>query len=202
MAVARDRGLTHVAITDHDTITGALRARDERVEGITVIVGQEVRTTEGDLILLFVDQPIASGMTPEQTVARAKEQGALVGLAHPFDVNRPSIGRGAVRPAELERLASLVDYIEVYNARVADQMANARAADFAREYGVAQVAVSDCHTEPEIGLSATVFKMPIETADDLRKALAAGGTLSVHTPPDGDDDRGGLRRLRSLFRAY
>lgn len=51
-----------------------------------------------------------------------------------------------------------------------------------------------------IGLSATVFSTQVETADDLRRALTAGGALSVRAAPDGDEVRGGLGWLRSLFR--
>ena len=42
VAVARtaaSRGITHLAITDHDRIDGALRARDAATPGLTVIVG-------------------------------------------------------------------------------------------------------------------------------------------------------------------
>ena len=63
VAVARtaaERGITHLAITDHDRIDGALRARDAAVPGLTVIVGSEVRTAAGDLIALFLERPIAA----------------------------------------------------------------------------------------------------------------------------------------------
>ncbi len=78
VSLALARGLGAVAITDHDTIDGALRARDAGVQGIAVIIGQEVRTTEGDMILLFVENRIQSGLTPEETVLHAREKGALV----------------------------------------------------------------------------------------------------------------------------
>ena len=57
---ASDRGLTHLAITDHDRIDGALRARDAAPDGLSVIVGQEVRTRAGDLIAAFIERPIDS----------------------------------------------------------------------------------------------------------------------------------------------
>jgi predicted metal-dependent phosphoesterase TrpH len=55
---ARARGITHLAITDHDRIDGALRARAAAIPGITVIVGEEVKTTGGDLVCLFLDEAI------------------------------------------------------------------------------------------------------------------------------------------------
>ena len=62
-AVARTaalRGITHLAITDHDRIDGALRARDAATPGLTVIVGSEVRTAQGDLIALFLERAATS----------------------------------------------------------------------------------------------------------------------------------------------
>lgn len=195
LQLARDRGLTYVAITDHDTIEGALRARDAGLRGgVTLIVGQEMRTTEGDMIALFIERPIPSRRTPEEAVALVREQGGLVGLAHPFDVYRPSIGRGAIATEQFERLASLADYVEIHNGRVEDQRANARAADLARERGLPGVAVSDAHTEREVGLVATVVEGPIEGPAELLAALRRGTVLTVREP---DEEAAGLLdRLR------
>lgn len=170
--LSRERGLTHLAITDHETIAGALAAQEANIPGITVIVGEEVRTTEGDLILLYVTQAVPGGMSIAETVRRAREQGCVVGLAHPFDVYRPSVGRGIVRPEERRRLADLADYVEVHNGRIGDGAANARAADFAREFGLPQVAASDCHTESEIGACYTELAHAVEAAHELTPALA------------------------------
>lgn len=187
--LALERGLTHLAITDHDVIDGARGARDVAPAGLTVIVGQEARTTEGDLIALFVFEPVPSGLTPTETAERIRAQGGLVGLPHPFDVRRPSIGRGAARREDLARLAELVDYVEVHNGRVLDPAINARAADFAREYRLPGVAASDSHSEPEVGTVATVLTGPIESADDLRTSLGRGGSLHVR-PPEAAEPRG------------
>ena len=199
LELARERGLTHLAITDHETISGALAARAASVPGITLIVGQEVRTTEGDLIVLFVSEPIESGMSPEESVRRARAQGAVIGLAHPFDVYRPSIGRGAVRAEELARLASLCDYVEVYNGRVTDPTANAHAADLARQYGLPNVAASDAHTQSEVGRCATLFDDEIATADELRAALRRGTTMNVRAVEEEMAARDTAARIRGLL---
>jgi predicted metal-dependent phosphoesterase TrpH len=185
--LAHERGLTHLAITDHDTIDGALAARDSADRGLQLIVGQEVRTKEGDIIALFIERPIPAGHGLEESVGLVRQQGGLVGLAHPFDVRRPSVGQGAGGPAELRRLAMLADYIEVHNGRVQDAATNARAADMARAYGLAGVAVSDAHVAAEVGTAATVLTGPIESADDLRRSLGADSALTVREPyQDGD----------------
>src|SRR6476619_1213597 len=60
---AADRGLTHLVVTDHDRIDGALRARDAAPPGLTVILGEEVRTSDGDLIAAYIDSPIQPGLS-------------------------------------------------------------------------------------------------------------------------------------------
>ena len=90
---ASDRGLTHLAITDHDRIDVAIEARDLAPAGLTVIVGEEVKTLEGDLICLFLEQAIPPGLPVVEAIAAARDQGGLVGIPHPFD------SRAALSPA-------------------------------------------------------------------------------------------------------
>jgi predicted metal-dependent phosphoesterase TrpH len=146
------RGLTHLAITDHDRIDGAVAARDAAASiapGVTVIVGEEVRTADGDLICLFLESPIGPGMSAAETIAAARAQNGLVGIPHPFDRFRGSL----LRDARLEALAGDVDWVETHNARVAAGRGNERAAAFARDHGRPGVAVSDAHSAFEVGVS-------------------------------------------------
>jgi predicted metal-dependent phosphoesterase TrpH len=166
---AAARGLTHIAITDHEKIDSALRARDAAPPGLTVIVGQECRTADGDVICLFLSRPVAPDRPALQTIAEVHSQGGLVGFAHPFDSFRSSAGR----KAQLEELASQADWIETYNARVIGG-GNDRAAEFAREMNLPGIAVSDAHTVLEVGDAYTVLRGHPDTADGLRAALAAG----------------------------
>jgi predicted metal-dependent phosphoesterase TrpH len=185
---AAARGLTHIAITDHDRIDGALRARDAAPGGLTVIVGEECRTADGDLICLFLERPVAPGRSALQTIADVRAQGGLVGIPHPFDRFRNSIlrppdpraaqpgspvGRSMLREEALAELASQVDYIEAYNARMVGR-GNERAAEFAISRGLPGVAVSDAHSVLEVGVAYSVLDGRVETAEGLRSALAAG----------------------------
>ena len=88
---AATRGLTHLAITDHDRIEGALRARDAAPDGLTIIVGEEVKTADGDLIALFLERAVAPGRSARETIAEVRAQGGLVGIPHPFDRFRGSM---------------------------------------------------------------------------------------------------------------
>ena len=165
---AAARGLTHLAITDHDRIDGALEARDHAPQGLTVIVGEEVKTADGDLICLFRERPLAPGRPAGETIAAAREQGALVGVPHPFDRHRNSL----LRAASLASLAGLVDWIETWNARIVGRNGNDHAAAFALEHGLPGVAVSDAHSTLEVGVAYnTVAGMDPATPDGLLAAL-------------------------------
>lgn len=173
---AGERGLTHLAITDHDRIEGALRARDAAPAGLTIIVGQEVRTTTGDLIALYVNQPIRPGLAPYEAAQAVHEQGGVVGLAHPFDRFRSGAGRKGWE-GELERVIPELDYVEAWNARLIAGDGNTRAAEFAKEHGLAGLAASDAHTIMEVGVAYTILDGPIDTPEQFRAALAAGPRL-------------------------
>jgi predicted metal-dependent phosphoesterase TrpH len=176
---AVERGLTHLAITDHDRIDGAVEAHEiasragaSGLGGLTVIVGEEIRTADGDLIALFLDRAVPPGMSAAETVAAVREQGGLVGIPHPFDRFRGTLARtGGMR-----EIVPLVDWIETHNARLVGR-GNERAAEFAAEHGLPGVAVSDAHTVLEVGVAYTVLAGDPSTADGLRAAL--GGAQLV-----------------------
>jgi predicted metal-dependent phosphoesterase TrpH len=167
--VAAERGLTHLAITDHDRIDGAIEARRLAPPGLTVLVGQEIRTTEGDLIGVFLERPVPSGLPPRDAIGVVHLQGGLVGLPHPFDQFRGSLGRHD----RLAELAPHLDWVEVHNARLVGS-GNDRALEFARQHGLPGVAVSDAHSTLEIGVAYSIVDGDPSTAAGLREALVAG----------------------------
>ena len=153
LAVARAaarRGLTHLAVTDHDRIDAALRLLDAAPPELTVIVGEEVKTADGDLIAVFLREVVPPGMSAVETIAAVRAQGGLVGVPHPFDGLR---GFGRKSGAELESIAHLVDWVEAYNARVIGGSANEKAARFAHEHGLPGVGASDSHTVLEVAVT-------------------------------------------------
>jgi predicted metal-dependent phosphoesterase TrpH len=163
---ASQRGLTHLAITDHDRIDVALEARDLAPPGLTIIVGEEVKTRDGDLICVFLEHAIAPGMSAVETIAAAREQGGLVGIPHPFDRMRGSL----LRDATMASLAPLVDWIETYNARVVGH-GNDDAAAFAIEHERPGISVSDAHSIMEIGVAYTALDGDPSTPAGLLAAL-------------------------------
>ncbi len=170
---AAQRGLTHLAITDHDRIDGALEARAAAPAGLTVLIGEEVKTADGDLIVVFLDEALPPGRPAVDTIAAAREQGALVGIPHPFDRYRNSL----LRQASLDSLAGLVDWVETWNARIVGRAGNEQAAAFALEHGLPGTAASDAHSTLEVGVAYNIAP----EADPATPAglLEALGTLEL-----------------------
>jgi len=163
---AAERGLTHLAITDHDRLDGALEAQAAAPPGLTVIVGEEIRTLAGDLIAVFLTRAVPPGLPAVEAIAAVREQGGLVGIPHPFDRFRGSMGRDAA----ILSLAPLVDWVEIHNARLVGR-GNEEAAAFAIANGLPGVAVSDSHSLLEVGVAYTALDGDPSTPEGLLAAL-------------------------------
>ncbi|MBI4199825.1 MAG: PHP domain-containing protein [Chloroflexi bacterium] len=138
-------GLGCVAITDHNTIRGALEMQQRAP--FLVIVGEEVKSAQGEIIGLFLKEEVPRGLPARETVERIREQGGLVSIPHPFDALRRSV----IAPVALEQVLPLADIVEAFNARNIFAGANRRAAELAQRHGLAASAVSDAHTLGELG---------------------------------------------------
>ncbi len=165
---AAEVGLDVIAVTDHNEIAGGLEAQAvaERY-GVRVIVGEEVKTVEGEVIGLFLRERIPPGLTFAETIARIKEQGAVVYVPHPFD-RMHSVPGSTLLKANLTD----IDVIEVFNSRIAYPGFNERAVRFAQRHRVPAAAGSDAHVLPGLGTALTgmgEFTGP----DDFVEALSA-----------------------------
>jgi predicted metal-dependent phosphoesterase TrpH len=172
-------GIDVLCITDHHAVAGAERLAGEL--DCRVVVGEEVRTTRGELIGLFLDERIPFGLTPEEAARRIRAQGALVYVPHPLDPMRH-----ALAPDALERLLGegLVDAVESFNAKTSLAHLNAAAADLARAGGVAAGAGSDAHVPEALG--AAYVEVPderLDQPDGFLAALRRGRVVGHHADP-------------------
>ena len=136
-------GLDPVFLTDHDTTVAAVR-----LQGVVrqrVVIGEEISTTEGEIIGLFLQRTIPAGLTAKQTALEIKDQSGLVYLEHPYDQFRRHLSEAAI-----EDLTDLIDIVEVYNAR-SDEKSNHRAGELREILSAAPGAGSDAHTLEELG---------------------------------------------------
>ncbi|NNE09327.1 MAG: PHP domain-containing protein [Gemmatimonadetes bacterium] len=173
---ALSMGTECLAITDHDSIEGAVALRDRG--RIAVIVGEEVTSELGDIIGLFLTERVPPGLSPAETIARIHDQGGLVYIPHPFDRRRRS---RLFRPA-LEEHAADIDIIEAWNGRTRFEEDNERGLRFAEEHGKPVAYGSDAHLLKELG-RARMEMAPFHDApgflDSLRDASRLGNDKSM-----------------------
>lgn len=176
---ARRVGLDKLAVTEHNRLDGALAAKAMAPD--LVIVGEEIKTTHGELIAYFVQEEVPRGLSPQETIARLRDQGAVISIPHPLD----SVRSSAMRLANVLTVIEQVDALEVLNARCVLARDNLAAAALAQEHGKLFTAGSDAHIPAELG--RCYLEMP-PFADQRESFLAAlaqakvGGVISPFWP--------------------
>ena len=175
VARAGELGLGALAVTDHDSVAGGYAAK-AHVEAhglpLHIAVASEVKTREGEVIGIYLREDIPPGLPFADTVEAIRAQGAFVYVPHPFDAHH------AIPPAALlERLAPMIDALEVRNGRLARESYNAEALAFARRLGLPEGAGSDAHVAAGLftaGLELPAFHDPASLALALGDARLAG----------------------------
>jgi predicted metal-dependent phosphoesterase TrpH len=171
---AIERGLTHVVVTNHNNVEGAIAVRDKvadlgLTDRLTVILGEEVSTRDGEVVGVFLEKTIPRGLSANETADEIHRQGGLVSIPHPFDPFRGS----HIQEGPLRNLADVgkIDMVEVFNCRVTLQRHNLEAAEFAQQHGIPGIAASDSHSGFEVAMAFNAMPA-FATADELRASLA------------------------------
>ena len=178
--IAKHVGLSVLCITDHNSIAGALKAKEyaRNDPDIEVVVGEEVSTKDGEVIGLFLTEEIPMDLSAEETIRRIRKQGGIVLAPHPYSGHVSAIGK---------LIGTLdIDGIEVINGGHIDGIANSKALESSKSGKWACVAGSDAHALGQLGCCCTMFEG--KTAEDLRSAI-----LNKTTQPFGSSttlDRG------------
>jgi predicted metal-dependent phosphoesterase TrpH len=175
IARARECALDRIALTDHNTVEGALQL--VQIEPELGIAGEEVKTLEGEVIGLFITSRVPPFLRPEEALDLIHAVGGLTYLPHPLDRRRSNF-----RPERIVELADRVDIIETYNPWC-DAAANQAAARMADELGKVMATGSDSHSADELGRSwmeIDEYRSPQEFLERLRFArhvvTASSGT--------------------------
>lgn len=142
--VAKRKGLTGVAVADHNTIQGAIEARKIAKQELIIICATEINTENGDVVGLFINQDIRARKF-DDVIKEIKQQGGIAVLAHPYKRNK------AVSPDMLRQL----DAIEGFNARNGNNSNDVML--LAQQYNLPVIGGSDAHFAFEIGRGRTLF---------------------------------------------
>jgi predicted metal-dependent phosphoesterase TrpH len=130
-----------IAITDHDTIEGALKFRKYYGDEIKVIIGEEILTKDGDIVGLFLTKRIKPRMSAATTIKEIKKQNGLVMIPHPFD----RLVNTKLKEQVLSEIIDSVDIIETYNAKTVFNKDNIKADAFADKHKKIKARNSDSH---------------------------------------------------------
>jgi hypothetical protein len=165
---ALKRGLSAIAITDHNTLKGSLATLREAssIQDLMVILGIEIRTNQGDIVGLFVQNEIDSREFYE-VVEEIKRQGGIAILSHPY--------RGHEKP---KSIIKYVDAVEALNGRCLPNE-NIKAKKLAKVTNTPTVAGSDAHFSFEIGCVRTRFCKELSDTEELRRAILNGDRLLI-----------------------
>jgi predicted metal-dependent phosphoesterase TrpH len=160
-------GINCIAVADHGTAAGALEM--QKIAPFKVIVAEEILTTHGEIMGMFLKETITSGITPQEAVRRIREQGGLVNIPHPFETIRGS----ALKDGMINEIAPDIDLMEVLNSRSPFPSNTKKARAFAAAHGIPGGAGSDAHSIFEIG-KAYVEMPDFNTPEEFLKAVAQG----------------------------
>jgi len=164
VAYSKKRGLDGVAITDHNTVKGALKLK---THDIIVVPGIEVSTLNGHLLGINVTTPIPAKLSIEETIQRIHDAGGIAVAPHPtaFYKSPPS------------RSVSSYDAVEVMNASsVPFSVLTYFDKRFADSLGLPQTGGSDSHYAPEIGSAYTVVEADPDV-DEIVDAIKRGAVV-------------------------
>ena len=170
-----------VAITDHDRIDGALRARAMHAAGpyhFDLVVGEEITTRSGHLLGLFLTSPIPAFRSVTETVERIHEQGGLAVVPHALGIFL-SLGRGSLLRLQNDpRPERHLDAVELINPSLGGRLRHAALAELnAQHLNLPGLGNSDAHVLETVGSASTWFEG--STADEFRTALSAGAVEAV-----------------------
>jgi predicted metal-dependent phosphoesterase TrpH len=168
------KGINCLAVTDHNEIDGAKAVA--RIAPFKVIVGEEVRTRDGEISGLFLKERIPPNLSARETLREIRRQKGLVYVPHPFAAGVTM----RLTRAVLESMASEVDIVEGWNSRGLLRSDDLKAQVWALEHGIPFAAGSDAHTRFEIG-AAYVELEDFGTAKALLRNLKKGVLIGRKT---------------------
>jgi len=149
---SKKRGLNGVAITDHDTVEGALKLLKKSNDQTIIIPGIEVSTKAGHILGINVTTSIPQGLSIEETVERIHEAGGISIAAHPSAIYKSGIGLS-------EKIVSQgIDAVEVINSSAFPFfLLNYLSRRLAYRTKLPQIGGSDSHLPETIGLAYTII---------------------------------------------
>ncbi len=173
LRMAQKRGLSAVAITDHNTLAGNWEATKIAKEyGIVVIPAVELDTNcKGQILAYGIKRMIEIHRSPVEMINDVHKQGGLAIIPHPFDPVRGM--------PNIDEVMKHADGIEVMNY---GSVNNRKAKRWAERKGIkVQTGGSDAHGVRLVGTVQMQFPEKVGTVNGYLQALKEGRTKILRT---------------------
>jgi len=169
-------GLDGLAITDHKTIQGALLASSLAGQNLLVIVGQEIKTTRGEVLGYGLRHPVPDKLDLRETVSEIHSQGGVAAIPHP---TLPVLG---IRLSDDVTEAG-VDAIEVVSALTPfPRRYMEKNMRLSSELALPVVAGSDSHYRGTVGQTYTLLEVEERSVEAVLRSIKNGRTSVVFHP--------------------
>jgi len=163
--VCKKIGIDGVAITDHNTIKGGMKALSLKEKDFLVIVGSEVSTEKGEITGLFLNEEIKSQCF-DDVIDEIKDQDGIIVLPHPFRY------LNAILHGIKKNVLRKVDVIEKINY-LDHPLALLLSYLFIKKSKMPFIGGSDAHKLFEVGKVKTII-YNAETLEELRDSILKG----------------------------
>ena len=146
--ILQKKGLQGMAIADHNTVEGGLKALKVKPKEFIVIPGVEISTKDGHMLALNVTENIKRHRSVEETVEKIIDAGGLPVVPHLFR------NMSGIKKEKLRNIRTKISTIEVFNSCSLPQT-NLKTAKIAKEYGLGGTGGSDAHDPIYAGYAYT-----------------------------------------------
>ena len=174
-----------ISITDHDDLRGSHAARElaaRKNYRFEVVMGMEVTTIHGHLIAVYIEKPVPSLMSLDQTVDAVHDQGGLCIVPHPMSWLARSIGQTTLDKFSYRTDGVYLDGIEVVNSNIVAKISYEKSSRLNRKrYHLSETGASDAHFLVMIGSGYTLF--PGHSAVDLKQGILDRTTVAGSNGP-------------------
>ncbi len=176
--VAREKGLSGFAITDHNTCAcveyflqhGMMNKEGTPVDGLLIVPGQEITTAEGHLLALGITLPDLKGIPAIEAVQLIHQNGGIAIPPHPYD-----FFRAGIREPVLDTLN--IDALEVFNAATTLKRYNKHAFAYAQQRGLPMTAASDAHDSVALGTAYSILEAEEFSVRGVLNAIRKGPAM-------------------------
>jgi len=156
----KKKGLNGVAITDHNTIEGSLKALKIAPKNFIVVPGLEISTADGHILGLNIRENISKSLTVEETVEKIIDLGGIAIVPHLFR------NMSGIKNENLKKIHKKIPAIEVYNSCSLPKT-NIKTARIAKKYDLGGTGGSDSHDLLYAGYAYTIVDTTDETIDSV-----------------------------------